>query len=140
MARYCKTYASTLEAGNEALDDVLRLLSENGVDESVRRAVSLAISEVFTNAVVHGNGGDPSKTVSLELLINESRISADITDQGEGGVHQIDARQPSAETDEGGRGIDLINHFADACSFSDLEGGGLKVSLEFDRKEHATVR
>jgi serine/threonine-protein kinase RsbW len=131
MAKFDRQYPSTLDAGNQALDDLLDWLTAHNLDGAPARALSLAVSEAFTNAVVHGNALDPAKKVRLKLDINESRIRADIQDQGQGGVHQIESRRPSSQLDEGGRGIDLIKVYADTCRFTELDGGGLQVTMEF---------
>lgn len=140
MAAFNRQYPSTLDAGNLALDDLLEWMAAHELEGAPARALSLAVSEAFTNAVVHGNGMDPNKLVYLKLDINESRIRADILDEGQGGVRQIESRQPSGELDEGGRGIDLINVYADTFRFTELEAGGLQVTIEFKRDKKAVLR
>jgi serine/threonine-protein kinase RsbW len=115
------------------LDDLLRILSAGGVEPDVVNAVCVAVSEAFTNAVVHGNRENQSKSVSLRVQVNDSDIIADIVDEGYGGVKKIESRKPSTEFDEGGRGIDLIRHFADSYRLTETESGGLRVSLRFLR-------
>lgn len=133
MAHYSFTYPSTHEAADRVLDDVLRIMQEHGVEEEVVRPLTLAVSEAFTNAVVHGNRENPRRKVTVTLSVNENAIATDITDEGEGGVRRINNRRPSAETDEGGRGIDLIRHYADSSEFREVDSGGLRVSITFQR-------
>lgn len=132
MTAFERQYPSTIDAGNLALDDLLDWLEEQRIEGAPARAISLAVSEAITNAVVHGNGQNPAKIVGLHLGINDCRVRADILDQGQGGIERIESRKPSGDLDEGGRGIDLINVYADSCSFTELESGGLQVTLEFE--------
>jgi len=133
MISHTFTYPSTREANDRVLDDLLRILSASRIESEVVNGVCVAVSEAFTNAVVHGNLENPSKYVTLRLQVNDSDIIADIVDEGYGGVTQIESRKPSTENDEGGRGIDLIRHYADSYRLTETESGGLKVSLRFLR-------
>ena len=54
-----------------------------------------------------------------------------IVDQGMGGLKRIESRRPSRELDEGGRGVDLIRHYADSCQFKETDDGGLQVTICF---------
>lgn len=133
MPNFLFKYPSVLDAADQALDDLLRSLTECGVDTALRRVISVAVSEAFTNAVIHGNGADPAKIAVLRLEVNDQQIIADIIDQGKGGLKQVESRKPSRELDEGGRGVDLIQHYADSCRFEETEDGGLKVTISFRR-------
>lgn len=141
MATYEFTYPSTREANELMLDDLGRCLAEGQVSESLKNAVSICVSEAFTNAVVHGNREDAAKTVTVRFHVNENQVVADIVDQGSGGKRRIGSRKPAAVQDEGGRGIDLIRHFADACYFEETKSGALRVTIRFlknDKKEYTT--
>jgi serine/threonine-protein kinase RsbW len=139
MAQYEFTYPSTHQAADQVLDNLLRIMQEHEVDEEVVRPLTLAVSEAFTNAVVHGNRENPGLMVTVTLLVNENQISADIIDEGRGGVKKIESRRPSTELDEGGRGVDLIRYYADASEFREVNGGGLKVSITFQRTKTKIV-
>jgi len=141
MTSLVLTYPSAREANNQVLDDLKRFLSECGVERNLVYGLSLTVSEAFTNAVIHAHHEDRSKVVTLQLQVNEDQVIADIIDQGNGGVERIESKRPSTALDEGGRGIDLIRHFADDCSFTETADGGLKVSIRFLRmkeNEHTT--
>ncbi|MCX6834708.1 MAG: ATP-binding protein [candidate division Zixibacteria bacterium] len=113
------------------LNDLSRCLNEDGIHGDLQQAINVAVSEAFTNAVVHGNRGDKTKLVILRLEVNDREITADIVDQGMGGLKQIESRRPSGQLDEGGRGVDLIRHFADWCQFKETDDGGLQVTICF---------
>jgi anti-sigma regulatory factor (Ser/Thr protein kinase) len=128
---YLFKYSSTGEAHDRVLDDLFRCLAECGIDRNLHHAISVAVSEAFTNAVVHGNQENSDKFVILRLEVNDRQITADIIDQGMGGLKRVESRRPSSEFDEGGRGVDLIRHYADACRFKETEDGGLQVTICF---------
>jgi serine/threonine-protein kinase RsbW len=124
---------------DQALDDLLRVLAEYSLTEDLIRGLSLAVSEAFTNAILHGNRKCPDKNILVILRVRENEIVADIIDHGKGGIEQISTKKPSAQMDEGGRGIDLIRHYADSSHFTETEDGGLKVSVVFGRTRQKTT-
>jgi len=132
-------YPSDREAADRVLNDLLRFMSDCSVEEDVVRALSHAVSEAFTNAVIHGNCENPSKTVEVHLQVMDSQVAADIVDQGKGGVKRIESRKSSTVLDEGGRGIDLIRHYTSSCSFTETSNGGLRVSIVIYRAGKTTV-
>ena len=131
MPSYLFKYPSTGGAHDRVLDDLFRSLTECGINRNLQHAISVAVSEAFTNAVVHGNREDSAKLVILRLEVNDQGITADIVDHGMGGLKRIESRRPSRELDEGGRGVDLIRHYADSCQFKETEDGGLQVTICF---------
>ena len=131
MPSYLFQYPSTGGAHDRALDDLFRSLTECGIGGDLKHAISVSVSEAFTNAVVHGNRANSAKLVILRLEVNDRQITADIVDQGMGGLKRIESRRPSRELDEGGRGVDLIRHYADSCQFKETDDGGLQVTICF---------
>ena len=47
-------------------------------------AVQLALEEALTNAIRHGNGGDPSKQVTLRYCVTPDKIILRVADEGAG--------------------------------------------------------
>lgn len=140
MADYQFTYPSECEMADHALDDLLSVLAECSVEKELIQGLSLAVSEAFTNAIVHGNKEDPNKNIHMILRVMENEVIADIIDHGMGGVDQIMAKKPATAMDEGGRGVDLIRHYADSSCLEETEDGGLKVSMVFNRKRQKTTK
>jgi serine/threonine-protein kinase RsbW len=134
MATYSFRYPSRLESEEQMLDDFESALKNSGVELKTCRGFLLAVSEAFNNAMVHGNGSDPTKQVSVRLEVNEKFITADILDEGESGLDRLRARKPRGLLAEGGRGIDLIDHYADSVEYSQHTTGGLSVSISIERK------
>ncbi len=133
MGVFEKRYPSEVEAADAMLDDLLAVMSAGGVEESVVQRVSVAVSEAFTNAVVHGNKLHPERQVLLRVSVNETSIVADIDDQGQDGLARIRGKTPAGALAESGRGVDLIRHLATRADFAERADGGLHVHLEFER-------
>jgi anti-sigma regulatory factor (Ser/Thr protein kinase) len=121
------------------LDELATVLHINSIPEDLQNWFMLAVSEAFTNALVHGNKLNPHKAIKLALNINKGLLTADIIDEGQGGLAKIRRRQPAAVLSEGGRGVDLMRHYASVVRFAETEGGGLKVSLRFDQMKENEI-
>lgn len=135
MATYRLTYPSVSESEDRAYDDVVDLLTRHGVDTDSIHAFCLIVSEALVNALTHGNRLDPGKMVELVLSINDETITADIVDQGCGGMERIGRRAAPELLAESGRGIDLMNHYAANMRFAETDEGGLRVSLVLNRRQ-----
>ena len=117
------------------LDDFEAALKDSGVDLKTCRGFLLAVSEAFNNAMVHGNSSEADKQVTVRLEVNKNAITADILDEGKGGMDRLRTRKPRGLMAEGGRGIDLIDHYADSVEYSQHSTGGLNVSITIARKK-----
>ncbi len=133
MPKYEFTYSSAVTSEDKMLDELATVLHINGIPESLQNWFMLAVSEAFTNALIHGNKLNPHKAIKLALNINDGLLTADIIDEGQGGLAKIKRRQPPTVLSEGGRGVDLMRHYASVVRFTETEGGSLKVSLRFDQ-------
>ncbi len=134
MAEYTYTYPSVLESEDKFLDDLARIVAAEDLDEHLANGFLLTVSEAFTNALVHGNGLDPGKLVTVVVRGTEDGIAADVTDEGRAGIDSIRHRRPAGRLADHGRGIKLMEYYAGRLDFSETPSGGLKVSLAFDRK------
>ncbi len=140
MCRYLLVYHSKPESEDQMLDDLGRILADNEVDTESTQHFMLAVSEAFTNALVHGNLRDASKLIKLDLRVNKREITADIRDQGRGGLERISTRKPPTPLAESGRGIDLIQHYASNAEFSEDDSGGLIVTIRQTRHTEQKIK
>ncbi|MFL5895951.1 MAG: ATP-binding protein [Thermoleophilaceae bacterium] len=85
--------------------EALREISAGFDDEDVWRA-EVIVTELVTNAVIHGAGGP----VRLALDCGGNGLRGQVTDPGPG-IHRRRATQPVRET--GGRGLFLVGRLAD---------------------------
>lgn len=133
-------YQSVAESEEQMLDDLFGFLADASVERHLMQRFSLAVSEAFTNALTHGNRRNPEKLITIRLSVNETTLTADISDQGEEGISRISAKQSPDLLSESGRGIDLIRHYASSVSFSETETGGLRVTIRMDREVKMETR
>ena len=106
------------------------------LDFSVRDvfAVQLALEEAITNAIKHGNQGNPKKQVRIAWRIDSDRIRVEIEDEGAG----FDPKHlPDPTTEENlekpsGRGVMLIREFMSLLEFN--ERGNMMV-MEKERTQ-----
>ncbi len=132
MATLKLKYKSIPESENQMLDAVLEFVVDNQVNDNTRHKFMLCISEAFTNALTHGNNFNPEKDININIVINEWVITADIIDEGKGGLDNIKCKNPPNLMSENGRGVDLMRHFCTSVDFQQTSLGGLKVSFKFE--------
>ena len=89
----------------------------------------LAVHEIVSNAIVHGNGGDAAKQVTVELELRGRQAVATIRDQGHGFDHAAalaEARRRPDSPGTSGWGLLLVGKLVDRLEFTD---GGSTVTL-----------
>lgn len=133
MPAYDLTYSSVRESENEFFLDLDRIFVENKVDGPDKKHFMVILSEAFTNALIHGNKLDSQKSIKIRLVINQLQLSADIFDEGTGGLANINNRGEADLLAEGGRGIQLMEYFSTETKFQQL-AQGLKVTVILNRE------
>jgi phosphoserine phosphatase RsbU/P len=129
--RYQFVYPSRLDVLDTFYGDMERVFGRHHIGPKIAHPFRLAVSEAFTNAIIHAHGQDPGKLIDVSIAVNDGRLSADITDEGScwknGGMKQFDpARDPAAES---GRGLGLIQRLSDEVSFARSSRGGTTVTI-----------
>ena len=135
MPGYQLEYQSVSESEEKMLDDVVGILTEHNIDGELRQAFILTVSEAFTNALTHGNDYDPDKFIKISIYINHNSLTADIIDEGRGGLKKVFEKSPPTLLSEHGRGVDLMRHYSSAVRFQMTPDGGLQVTVAFDMKK-----
>ena len=97
----------------------------NGLDEDESFRVVMAVREAAVNAVLHGNGYDPNKQVSVSFENTGKSLVITVADQGEGLDPETlpDPLAPENLLRGTGRGIFLIRSFLDEVHFRQLHPG-----------------
>lgn len=96
--------------------------------------IMLALSEATTNAIVHGNKEDTKKDVVISSFLEDNTLFISVKDEGEG-FEPADLPDPLKEENllnEGGRGVYLIEQYADNVTYSE-KGTRLDMKFELDR-------
>ena len=119
------TMDSTLETVNNAEALAVRIATEAGFDESDVMQISLAVREAAINAVMHGNGHDPTKKVTFGFEKTTDGLSISVRDEGAGldPASVPDPLAPENLMKASGRGIFLIRTMMDEVQFRSLDPG-----------------
>lgn len=149
------SFSAILSEVDRACSDVNRLLEANGLNEQ-QFAVQLMMREMLNNAVLHGSGGDASKTVRCNVDISDGSILIEIADEGKGfdwrGKYPPRvANLPHPAGDAGklptsSYGMKIIDTYADEVCFNDkgnrhalriyarTKGGGAMSAIQREGK------
>jgi serine/threonine-protein kinase RsbW len=93
--------------------------------------IAISVSEVVTNAVVHGNRSDPGKKVKINLNASPSQVEVIVQDEGAG----FDPRCVECPIDqenllkEAGRGILIVESLMDKVDILCGPQKGTKVKI-----------
>jgi serine/threonine-protein kinase RsbW len=111
------------------------------VARKLRLNFRVGLCEALSNAMIYGNGQDPSKRVRLEVRLGPDYLTAQVTDQGRGfdPDRVPDPTTPVNLTREHGRGLFLMRQLMDEVHFND-RGNSVTLVLylsgpEPDRRE-----
>ena len=96
----------------------------------LRLNLRVGLAEALANAMLYGNGKDPSKRVKMEVAFGTADITARITDQGSG-FDPGDVPDPTIPANLSraeGRGIFLMRKLLDEVHFND-QGNSVTLVL-----------
>jgi len=116
--------AENISLAEKLIDDAC---AKHGVHESRYGNILIALTEAVNNAIHHGNGLDPSKTVTLGYRMQDSSIVFMVQDQGAGFDfnHLPDPTDPQNIEKPHGRGVFLMRALADSVEFA--ENGAIVI-------------
>jgi serine/threonine-protein kinase RsbW len=112
---------STYDESEKVPDFVTDIQEKSDIDDDTTGTLMLLLSEAVTNAIVHGNKLNPSKTVDVEVRINQKQIVSTVKDQGEG-FEPEDADNPLDEENllkTSGRGIFLMKQLSEHVEYDE---------------------
>lgn len=100
------------------------------LNDDIYGNIMIAVTESVNNAILHGNKGDKSKSVDLQLKLEDNTIRFTVEDEGEGFQYDElpDPTAPENLENPGGRGIFLMKHLCDEVNFKE---DGRVVELTF---------
>ncbi len=130
-ARLSIRMSATLEAIDRADETVSAFLEQSGAAVDLF-AMRILLREAVLNAVTHGSGTDPSRTVELTVELDERSAVLTVRDSGPGFVWQARGTEFDI-TGDGGRGLALMQIYASEMTYSDK---GNHVVL---RRDHETA-
>jgi serine/threonine-protein kinase RsbW len=122
---------SRIETVATAAAAVAEFVSRSGMTEDVAFGIDMAVREAVTNAVVHGNRQDETKTVEVTLKSSPDAVEIIVHDQGVG-FNPEAVPDPTAEENilkASGRGIFFMRSFMDEVDWLIRPGGGTTVRM-----------
>ena len=119
-------FPATLE-NIDSLDDLVTERIEQAGWPVDLFAVRILLRESVLNAVTHGSGCDPCKTVCFELRFDGGTLEMIVRDSGVGFDWQSGDFEGDHALDESGRGLALMKMYSDNMSYNET---GCEVRLE----------
>ncbi|WP_335869787.1 anti-sigma F factor [Bacillus sp. 2205SS5-2] len=96
--------------------------------------IKTVISEAVTNSIIHGYENNPSGTVFISVVLEESMVDVIIRDEGMGIQDVEEARQPLFTTkpdlERSGMGFTIMENFMDEVEIESHPGKGTVVRLK----------
>ncbi len=109
-----KKVHSDLSGVKNIVEDIL-LDIRDAINENIFFNTKIILYELLINGVMHGNGEDTSKLVSVRVLINNRCITIEVADEGKG-VNYIHKKLGEYDFSESGRGLMLVEGLSDKFS------------------------
>jgi serine/threonine-protein kinase RsbW len=96
----------------------------------------VGLTEALSNAMLYGNREDPKKRVLVEVVLEESTITARVTDEGAGfdPASIPDPRTPANLLNDGGRGVFLMRELLDEVHYNE-QGNSVTLILRVQTAE-----
>ena len=122
---------SHIEAVADAAVAVTDFIRNCGVSEELSFGIEMAVRESVTNAMVHGNQEDESKSVEVIFNCHDNELEIEVRDQGEGFDPASVPDPTNAENllKTSGRGIFLMRTFMDEIEWRNRPEGGTAVRM-----------
>ncbi|HMD67642.1 MAG TPA: SpoIIE family protein phosphatase [Chitinivibrionales bacterium] len=114
-------FISYFEEMDKATSVILSSMDSLGYpDESIRK-MKIILTELFANAIYHGNKGDHSKKVTVGHAIDTKKVTISIMDEGDGfdPSKVPDPTLPENLVKDCGRGIYIVRNYADKLEFNE---------------------
>ena len=104
--------------------------SQYSLNQETQANLLISLTEAVNNAIIHGNGSEPSKKVSIMLSRCRGGFAVKVQDQGTGfNFRELpDPTKPENLCKCGGRGVFLMNQLCDEMKYTN---GGSTVEMQF---------
>jgi serine/threonine-protein kinase RsbW len=134
----CETIPSEADAGKPVLDRVMQRLEADSWVPHDLFGVRLALEEAIVNAIKHGNGFDPAKSVTIDCKLSHCLLRVEIEDDGEGfdPADVPDPTDPENLENPSGRGLMLMRYYMSVVDFNER---GNRVILEKERASESAA-
>ncbi len=120
-----------IEAVADAANAAAEIVSRAAFGDEAIFGIDMAVREAVTNAVLHGNLQDETKTVEVTFSTSSEVIEISVRDMGEG-FDPADVPDPTDEQNllkTNGRGIFFMRTYMDTVEWSRHPEGGTLVRM-----------
>jgi serine/threonine-protein kinase RsbW len=114
--------------------------NEYNLEQNYLGCISVAVTEAFQNALIHGSKLNPTNNISIEFEKNASGLQFRISDEGDGFDYESipDVKDDGKEKEFPGRGIFLIKSLADDVTFIG-KGNILEIGFKISSINYETA-
>lgn len=132
-----KTLQSELYKVEHLIEEVC---NDYNLEQNYLGCITVAVTEAFQNAIVHGNKNNPDKIIKIEFEKNTSGLQFRISDEGNGFDHTIipEVKDDGKEKTFPGRGLFLIKSLADDINFIG-NGNTLEIGFKISSINYETA-
>ncbi|SHI58151.1 serine/threonine-protein kinase RsbW [Malonomonas rubra DSM 5091] len=88
-----------------------------GDREELAYHLNLVLTEAMANAICHANACDPTKEVKVSISASDKSLIIRVFDHGQGFDIQQLSKEKVKDTDEGGRGVQIIFKLMDQVQY-----------------------
>jgi serine/threonine-protein kinase RsbW len=124
-----QSFPSQIQAMSPLVDQLMHFIAKSRSKDGSEMDIEIALREALGNAIVHGNGDDPDKCVSVTCRCTpDGEVSITVQDEGQG-FETGTMPDPTALENRlrtSGRGIYLMKALMDEVHF---ENGGAVVRM-----------
>jgi len=91
-----------------------------GIDEDKMNGLMLSVTEATTNAIIHANKSDPSKKVTIDVIVDKDYLTVKVKDEGKGfdPSKVPDPTAPENLLKDSGRGVYLMRVYMDELKYN----------------------
>jgi serine/threonine-protein kinase RsbW len=109
-----------------------KLSKKLGVSDEVYGKILISTVEAVNNAILHGNKGDISKVVTVNISADGNVLDITVTDEGEGFEYGNlpDPTDPKNIENLHGRGVFLMRRLADSIEYN-TSGNEVKMRFKY---------
>ena len=136
----------TLDSRPENISSIERFVEEicdyYNINDTYFGNILIALTEAFNNALVHGNGNDPSRKIQVVFESKPKGLSFTVSDEGSGYDPETVPDPLDLETDassQRGRGLFLIRSLSDKVELK-KDGSSLEMFFRISGIGHEAMK
>jgi len=113
---------------SKVTEEVIFIAQQLGMRNKGIIALRISLNEILSNAIIHGSGKDPNKSIEIVVWIEDKSLKVKVKDSGKGfDYKKLDFEKiPEDLLAEEGRGLFLVKHYVDEMHFDD---GGSSITI-----------